>query len=337
MKILFIGGNGNISWQCTQKAIERGHDVWQLNREQSIKTRRKVQTEVHKIKADIRKVDEVKKVLEHSHFDIVCDFICFNEEHAQNDIEIFSKITDHFVFVSSESVYKRNSKNIPYTEESKKYDMDKCDCEYIYGKLVAEKTFLKANEEQHFPVTIVRPAYTYDTIFPISVGHNCYTAARLILEGYPLLIAGDGNNLWTFTHSIDFANAFVPLIENRDTIGECFHISTDEWLTWNEQSELVLKALEVEENRMIHVPYDYALTLDDIQPREMMFQRMWHNIYCTKKIKDYVPGWKATISFEEGIRKTSDWLNEEEIRKRFVPRLEKSLLEIYRKLGVGKQ
>jgi nucleoside-diphosphate-sugar epimerase len=62
MKILFIGGNGNISWQCTQKTIERGHVVWQLNREQTVLTRR-VQPQVHKLKGNIRQPDSIKELL----------------------------------------------------------------------------------------------------------------------------------------------------------------------------------------------------------------------------------------------------------------------------------
>ncbi len=336
LKILFIGGNGNISWYCVQKALESGHEVWELNREQSVFTRRKVQKEVHKVRGDIRKTEEIKALLELSFFDIVCDFICFDAVQAQQDIEIFRNKTKHFVFISSEAIYKRISSNIPYKEDSKKYSLDNCNCNYITGKLAAEQKFAEAYISEKFPVTIIRPAYTYDTIFPTSIGHNCFTAAKLILEGYPLLIAGDGNNLWTFTHSSDFACAFIKLIENRDTIGESFHISTEEWLTWNEQSEIVLKALGSIKSGTFHVPFQDALQLNSIQPQEMMFQRMWHNIYNINKVKEYVPNWSAHISFEQGIAKTIQWLNEDTRFKRSVFDLEKELIKIYRNYGVMK-
>ena len=109
MKILFIGGNGNISWHCTQLAIERGHEVWQLNREISLATRRQIQTQVHKLKGDMRETAEVKRLLDSCSFDVVCDFICYNGEHARSDIDIFQDKIKHFFFISSESVYKRDS------------------------------------------------------------------------------------------------------------------------------------------------------------------------------------------------------------------------------------
>lgn len=335
MKILFIGGNGNISWHCTQLAIERGHEVWQLNREISVVTRRRVQPQVRKLKGDMREVEAIKVLLEHCSFDVVCDFICYNGEHAKHDVEIFRDKTKHFMFVSSDSVYKRDPlKNTDfYTEESEKYGAS-CGCDYITGKLDAEQVFMEAYHQTGFPVTIIRPSYTYDTIFPISIGHNCFTAPELILKGYPLLIAGDGNNLWSFTHSSDFAAAFIGLAENPDTIGASFNIATEEHISWNEQSDLVLRVLGAQASGVFHVPFEDALTLEKIQPKVMMIQRMRNNFICVKKMKEYLPDWAAKISFEEGIQKTVGWLNEDSRHKRHVESIYKALIAVYERCGI---
>ena len=335
MKILFIDGNGNISWHCTQAAIDRGHEVWQLNREQSILTRRRVQPEVHKVKGDMRETEQIKVLMEHAFFDVVCDFICFNAEQARTDIDIFLGKTSHFFFISSDSVYKNSSSiDDPYTEDSSLYSIETCDCEYIVGKLKAEHVFMQAFAGDGFPITIVRPAYTYDTIFPISIGHNCFTAEELILKGYPLLIAGDGNNLWPFTHSSDFAAAFIGLVENYDTVGECFHIGSDELLTWNEQSETVLHALHAEQSGIFHVPAQDALSFNDIQPREMMVQRMRPHILSTAKVKKYVRNCGARTHVEKGMQQTTRWLNENPVHRRHVERIEIALMDIYHKYNL---
>lgn len=328
MKILFIGGNGNISWFCTQKSIERGHEVWELNRSMTIKTRRKVQDEVKKITADIHDVNNVKKILEGAWFDVVIDFICFNEADAKNAIDLFKGKCKNFVFISSEAVYKRISKNLPYKENSvlnNAKDMDT----YIAGKIKAEQIFIEAHLKEIMSVTIVRPAYTYDTIVPVSIGHNCFTAPQKFLEGYPALIAGDGTNLWTFTHSSDFASALIPLVENPDCVGETFHIASDEWLSWNEEMEILFNALGIERFNAIHIPYEKALDLTYFQSKDLMCQRMWHNIYDNSKIKAYVPGWKSRISFEEGINLTMEWLKENEVRRRINKNHSAELDKIY--------
>ena len=335
MKILFIGGNGNISWHCTQTAIERGHEVWQLNREISVVTRRRVQPQVHKLKGDMREAEAIKALLEHSSFDVVCDFICYNGEHAKHDVEIFHDKTKHFIFISSESVYKRNPgiDTEFYTEDSEQYDTS-CECEYIIGKLEAEQIFMDACRQRGSPITIVRPSYTYDTIFPVSIGHNCFTAPELILKGYPLLIAGDGDNQWSFTHSSDFAAALVGLAENKDTVGTSFNIGAEERLSWNDQSALVLKALGAEASGTFHVPCKDALTLEAIQPRVMMFHRMRNNSSCVEKVKTYVPGWAPKVSFEEGIQKTVRWLNEDARHKRHVDQIHNALMAVYERYGI---
>ena len=63
MKVLFIGGNGNISWWCVEEAIRRGDEVYELNRKMTRATRRKVQPEVHEIIADIRNEEAAVKAL----------------------------------------------------------------------------------------------------------------------------------------------------------------------------------------------------------------------------------------------------------------------------------
>lgn len=335
MKILFIGGNGNISWQCTQLAIERGHEVWQLNREISVVTRRCVQPQVRKLKGDMREADQIRTLLEHCSFDVICDFICYNGEHARNDVDIFRDKTKHFLFVSSEAVYKRNPSVDAefYTEDSEMYDLD-CGCGYITGKLEAERIFMDACRQDGFPVTIVRPSYTYDTIFPISIGHNCFTAPELILQGYPLLIAGGGENQWSFTHASDFAAAFIGLAENRAAIGASFNIGAEERLSWNDQSALVLQALGAEASGVFHVPAGDALTLEAIHPRVMMFHRMRNNVSSVEKVKEYVPGWTPRVSFEEGIRRTVRWLNEDARHKRHVDGIYRALMTVYERYGI---
>lgn len=329
MKILFIGGNGNISWYCVDEALKLEHEVWELNRSMTLATRRDIQPGVHKITVDIHDLNKVRVLLENSYFDAVVDFICFNDSDAQEAISLFKDKCNHFIFISSEAVYKRKGKNLPFREDCEQNDPDKID-HYIGGKVRAEQVFKDALAEG-FPVTIVRPAYTYDVIVPVSIGHNCFTAPQKYLDGFPALIAGDGTNIWAFTHSSDFARALIPLVENLDTIGDSFHIATDEWLSWNEEMEILFLALGIKEYKAIHVPYRDALELNYFQSKDLMAQRMWHNIYDTSKIKEFVPGWKAKISFEEGIKQTLEWLYSKDVHRRFNEKHSRELDKLYKK------
>ncbi|WP_047112153.1 NAD-dependent epimerase/dehydratase family protein [Brachyspira hyodysenteriae] len=323
MKILFIGGNGNISWWCVQIAIEVGHTCYVLNREETLNTRREIQPEVIKLKADIRNKEEVIKVLKCLEFDCVIDFICYNEEHAKYDIELFKDITKQFIYISSVTVYKRETKYLPFKENTPQWGDS--DYNYALDKVRAEKVFINAFEKNKFPITIVRPAHTYDTILPVSIGHNCFTAYQRYLEGRPALIAGDGTNLWTLTHSKDFAEAFIHLIGNDKAIGEDFHITGDEWLTWLEITDITLNALNIHEKKYIHIPIEELINLSIPVSQNLknsnfgqafVGYRMWCDIYDNTKIKKIAPSWKQKIFFKEGIKYSLKWMFEKDVRRR---------------------
>lgn len=331
LKILMLGGNGNISWHCTQKLIEQGNELYELHRGITYSTRRDIHKEAKVIRADIRKIEETEKALGGMAFDVVCDFICYNGEQAQNAVKLFRGKTKQYIAISSDAVYKRTINNIPFTEQSILRDKENAS-EYIRGKLEIEEVFWSAYEEG-FPVTIVRPGYTYDTILPVSIGHNCWTAIDKICKGFPLLIAGDGNSIWNMTNSRDFADAFSFLVGNKNCIGEAYDIATDEWVTWNDAAEILLEALHLDRKQVFHVPYGRALHIPQFQPDDMSYDRMWHNFRTNAKIKEVAPKFHAKIGLEEGMRSSLEWLLEKNVRRRIVKRYSDTLDMLYKEYG----
>lgn len=306
MKVLFIGGNGNISWYCVQKCLEAGFEVWELNRGETRKTRRPVQCNVHQIICDIRNEEEVRNKLKDMYFDVVCDFICYNEIHAVSAINIFKNITKQYIYISSESVYERNLNFVPISENSKLYDTDKVDG-YILGKLNAEQIFKNEFSNSGFPVTIIRPGYTYDTIMPVSLGYNCFTVAKKLIEGFPLVIIGNGNNMWSPLHSEDFANIFINFIGNTTVIGDCYNIVSETSLSINEMGKLMLSALGIK-REIINIEVDDLMALNSniIKDREIALQGTKDYIYDASKTK-IVSSYLPKIRFEEGIYRTVNW------------------------------
>lgn len=326
MKILFIGGNGNISWYCVQKAIDEGHQVYELNRGITRKTRRQLQPEVRELICDIRNKDEVEKVLGDITFDVVCDFICYNEIHAQVAIELFKNRTKRYIFISSEAVYKRLPNAQPFNENSLKYNENEIGG-YIGGKISAEKTFIKAYETIGFPVTIVRPGYTYDTIMPSSLGHNCFTLAKKIREGFPMLVFGDGKNLLAPLHSRDFAEAFYYIVTNRNTIGDDYQITSTNTLTMNEMAKFVVSALGGVNKQIINIPYNDVLAMSE--DTELIKQQLLDYVFDNTKLSKIAPEWKQKILFEDGILKTVAWYDEDDCHKRIDLNFENELDKLY--------
>ena len=126
--------------------------------------------------------------------------------------------------------------------------------DYSRLKIAAEDRLMQALREEAFPVTIVRPSLTYDDpSIPLAInarGKSFTNIARL-RAGLPLIIPGDGLSLWTITHSSDFAKGLVGLLGHQGALGQAFHITSDEALTWNQIYQAIGHALGVEPTTML--------------------------------------------------------------------------------------
>lgn len=324
MKILIVGGTGNISWHCTTQALALGHEVWTLNRAATRVTRRPPPEGVNEIVIDIHHRAAVLAALGHQEFDVVANFICFNEIQARENIELFNGRTAHYIFVSSEAIYRRDSASLPFNEEAPQYAPDAV-CNYVAGKIKAEREFFRKFIEADFPLTIVRPGYTYDTIVPVSLGHNCFTVPQRAIGGRPFLVGGDGNNQWTFTHSSDFARAFVALFGNSKTIGRTIQITSDFVYSWNEAIKMLANALGVPDARCLHIPPEAVLKSELGGQRELAIAKLSDAIFDNTCIKSLLPSWSAEISLEMGLQQTVAWLYEDERRMRIDPHLNEIL------------
>jgi UDP-glucose 4-epimerase len=115
LKVLFIGGTGVISSACSQLAVERGIDLYLLNRGQ---TKRPVPAADHVLDGDIRDKGSVNRVLDKMTFDVVVDWIAFTPAHIETDFELFRRRTNQFVFISSASAYQKPPASLPITEST---------------------------------------------------------------------------------------------------------------------------------------------------------------------------------------------------------------------------
>lgn len=315
MKVLFIGGTGNISTACSRLALEKGIDLFLLNRG----SKKRPGLEAGRlIKCDINSVEQVEEALKGQHFDVVVNFIAFSPEEVKRDISLFSGICDQYIFISSASAYQKPpshpviNESTPLANPFWDYSRDKIDCEDL---------LMKAYRSDGFPVTIVRPSHTYDMVIPAAVGSwEDFTLIDRMREGKQVIIHGDGTSLWTLTHSDDFAIGFTGLLGNRQSIGHAFHITSDEILTWNQIYDMMAAAAGVDLNA-VHVPSTFICEVADGLGESWMRGNLLGDksnsvIFDNTKIKRFVPVYLATIPFSEGIKRTISWFDADTSRKR---------------------
>lgn len=294
MKVLFIGGTGIISSACSELAISRGIELYHLNRGKTSAIR-KVEGAIQLV-ADIRNVDDARKQIGDLHFDAVVDWIAFTPEHVRNDLELFSQKTDQFVLISSASAYQTPPEKLPVTEDTPLYNPF---WEYSRNKIACENVLMEEFHQSGFPYTIVRPSHTYDkTLVPLEGGH---TVLHRMKAGLPVVVHGDGTSIWTLTHHRDFAVGLVGLLGNRHALGEAFHITSDEWLSWN--SIFTILALELHvKPRLVHVPSEVIANYDKEIGASLLGDKAHSMIFDNSKIKKVVPDFKPQIPFSQGAR-----------------------------------
>ena len=203
MKALFIGGTGTISMAISKLLLQKGWDLYLINRgnRNSVAGLEKANF----ITVDINDEKAVADKIKDMHFDVVCDFIGFVVPQLERDYRLFKGKTDQFMYISSASAYQKPVGNYIISEKT---PLANPYWEYSRNKIACEDYLMKLYREEGFPVTIIRPSHTYDErSVPLGVhGHKgSYQVVKRIKEGKPVIIHGDGTSLWTLTHNSDFA------------------------------------------------------------------------------------------------------------------------------------
>ena len=304
MKLLFIGGTGNISAACVRLAIAQGHQVTLLNRgNRSLAEYDIIGAET--IVADINDEAATLAALGKRTFDVVSNFIAFTPADIERDVRLFNGRCAQYIFISSASAYQKPLVN-PFVTESTPLKNPHWD--YSRDKIASEYACLAAYRTSDFPITIIRPSLTYETVIPVSIGSwNDFTIVDRMRRGLPVVVQGDGTSLWTITHSEDFAKGFIGLCGNQQALGEAFHITSDEVLTWNQIYDAVGIAAGVGAPEKIHVPSAFISKLVPWQEGNLLGDKSVSAIMDNTKLKRVVPGYQATISFQTGIARTIRW------------------------------
>ena len=294
MRVLFIGGTGNISTAVSRLAVEQGMELYLLNRGQTKVEIPGAQTLI----GDIHRPAEVRQVIRGMQFDAVVDWIAFTAEDIERDLELLRGRTEQYIFISSASAYQKPPTSYLITESTPLYNPYWADAQ---NKIRCEERLQRAYQDEGFPMTIVRPSLTYATHFPIAIGGwGCYTLADRLLRGAPIIVHGDGTSLWVVTHAKDFAKGFVGLLGNPRAVGHAFHITGDEVLTWDQLYRSIAVALGVEA-KIVHMPTDFIAQIDPGLGAGLLGDKAWSVVFDNSKIKRFVPGFQATIPFHTGI------------------------------------
>jgi nucleoside-diphosphate-sugar epimerase len=312
MRVLFLGGTGNISTACVERALAHGHQVGILTRGQRPSPFGPWVEVLRGDRDDRASLDKAAAV----GWDAVVDFLAYTPAQVESAVEAFTGRTGQYVFIGTAAAYDKPNARLPITEEA---PLANPFWEYARLKIACEDTVRRAHREQGLPVTIVRPSYTYGpTWIPSGFGGQDYTVVDRMRRGLPVVCHGDGTALWGMTHNSDFAVGLVGLLGNAGAIGEAFHITTDEVLTWDAIYGAIARAAGVEA-RLVHVPSALIAALVPDRGASLLGDKAHSSVFDNAKVRRLVPEFQPRVTFAEGIARSIAWFDEEESRRAVSP------------------
>jgi len=272
--------------------------------------------EVTILHGDIRDQASVREALGDHEFDVVVNWIAFAPEHIETDLELFRGRVGQYIFISSASAYQTPPSRVPVREST---PLNNPYWQYSRDKIACEDRLVRAYREEGFPATIIRPSHTYDrTLVPSYAG---WTLVQRMRQGKEVVVQGDGTSLWTVTHSDDFAKGFVPLLGNTRTIGEAFHITSDDVLTWNQITTILASAAGAEA-KIVHVPSDAIAAADHDWGPQSLGDSAHSMTFDNSKLRSVVPDYLATITLEQAAPEIIAWHDQNPSRQSVNPDLD---------------
>ena len=276
-KVLIIGGTRNMGYYLAQKLAQTDCDLTLLNR--GI-TADDLPPGIHRLHADRRDRNQLRRAVLAKRFDVVVDFVMFNGEEAENAIDIFRGHVDHFILISSGQVYLvRDDLSRPFHEDdyagplipapsNNSYAYE--EWRYGIGKREAEDALRAAWEQDGFPYTSLRLPMVN------SVRDHYRRLQNYVLrlaDGGPILVPDKPDFALNHVYALDVVDVIMKLIEGGAGQGEAYNIAQDEHPSLDEFLQLLASLMHVEP-RIARVDRD-ALEADGFLPDCSPFSERW--------------------------------------------------------------
>lgn len=288
MKILVTGGTVFVSKYVAQYYVNRGHEVYVLNRN----SRPQIEG-AHLIEADRH---NCKEALKGHSFDVILDVMAYTAEDVRDLLDGLENF-GQYIMISSCAVYPETNMQ-PFAEEQS-VGVNKFWGQYGTDKIAAEEALLQAVPEAY----ILRPPYLYgpmNNVYREAFVFECAEAGR------KFYLPKDGSMQLQFFHVKDLCKVMDSIIEKApaEHILNMGNEETVSILDWVKMCYDVvgapLEIVNVEgavEQRKYFSFYDYEYKLDVRKQKSLLDE---------------------TMDLREGLQEAYDWYkdNKGEVRRK---------------------
>ncbi len=298
MRVLIVGGTGNISTAIAAELIGRGEEVVLYNR---ARTQSRLAGKCQVITGDRTNHALFEAQLRRAGtFDCAIDMVGYEPEDAHSAVRAFRGRVGRFVFCSTVDVYTKAGARYPLREHADRAPDP--GFAYAHKKAQMERIFEAAQESGAFSLTIIRPAATYsDSWAPIPLVGKGLLVLHRLRRGLPLIVLGDGTSLWVSCHRDDVARAFVAALDNPAAAGRSYHVTGEEWLTWEEYYRTAAQVMGVEP-RFAPIPTELLMHMAPQAAEWCGINFRYHNLFDNAAARSDL-GFRYTVTWEQGVRR----------------------------------
>jgi UDP-glucose 4-epimerase len=307
---LVTGGAGFIGSHVAEHLIRQGHRVVVLD-DLSGGFTQNVPDGCRFVEGSILDHRLIDRLFEEEHFDYVYHLAAYAAEGLSHFIKRFNYNNNvigsvnlinasvnhnvrRFVFTSSIAVYGAGQS--PMTEEMAPRPEDS----YGIAKFVVEQELRASHEMFGLDYTIFRPHNVYGERQNVGDRYRNVVGIFMnqLMQGEPMTIFGDGEQLRAFTHIDDVAPAIAASIDIAEARNEVFNIGADVPFTVNHLARVVADAM------------GYSCNTRYLDPRNEV-----KVAFSDHGKADRVFGGRAKTTLEDGIRTMAAWVRAHGARK----------------------
>ena len=332
MEALVVGGTGLISTGITRELLARGDRVTVFNRGQ---TTFAGEGSIRQLTGDRTDLPAFEAVVGGAgSFDCIIDMRCFTPAEAESAVRAYRGRAPQVIFCSTVDVYAKPAARYPVTEAEPRRQGGAFT--YAVNKVACEEILEAAHARGDFALTIIRPAHTYGeggrVVHPLGFSTTFVDRLR---KGQPVIVHGDGTSLWASCHRDDVARAFAAAAGNRATFGRAYHVTGEEWLTWNRYVEIIAEAAGGPPPAIVHIPTDLLRAVAPVRAFWCAENFSGNNIFDNSAARADL-GFRQTIPFLAGMRRTIAWLaDHDQIADSDDDPFDDRLIAAWRHLGAG--
>ena len=302
MKLLIIGGTGNISREITQQAAEAGHQVTIFNRGRRLDA--KTLKGVRVITGDRSVPGALEEGVKGLDFDAVIDMISYNVQDARTTMSVFDGRVGHVIFTSSVAAYVLPMKEFPATEGNVRL---RTEGSFAYGFNKAQMERFLFSAPHQSPVTIIRPSLTFGVgCQNIGVLRQNANIFRRIRDGRPLVMFGDGTSIWSFTFAPDMGSAYVKALFRQSTFNRAFHVTSGH-VNIFEDLYTTIGNIAGRRPVIVHATADMLMAFNPTLFEHISLEKKYGALFDCSSFRSAVPDWRPQLDLQTGMEQICQW------------------------------